>query len=156
MNKNVFGVLSVLVSALALASCNNYNAPATPTPGPPCPVPSGTFLVSPAANATAVPDGTSTIFFSESTALPANNQFQLVVSANTNTALYGAQGSSVPPVQVPATALPANSATPPYANPIYYDVTIPALPGATSFTVFWNDAFTNCSATTSLGTFSTQ
>jgi|SRR5579872_1968690 len=157
MRKHVFGTLIAAAAVVALAACNNYNQPTTiQTPGPACPVPSGTFMVFPAPNATAVPDATTSVYFSEPTPLPANNQFQLVVSSNTNSALYGAQGSSIPPVSVAASALPANSATPPYANPTYYVVTVPPLIGATSFTVFWNDSFTNCSATAPIGSFSTQ
>jgi hypothetical protein len=143
------------IAAVILAGCygNGYYGGYSPPPQPnPCRVPKNILLVYPEANATAVPDNTTTVYIALPTALSKPAGFDLAVNGPNGVFLTG--GFS----QVNYSSIPTPNSTPSYANPVYYASSLnTALQAASGYDVYWNNANSNCTQGPSnyLGSFAT-
>lgn len=146
-------------AAVILAGCYGngyYNNGYPPGYGPPnpCHVPKNVHLVYPAANATSVPDNVSTIYLSLPTALSKPAGFNLVLVPSSSSSIFTGGFS-----QVSYGSIPTPNSTPSYSNPIYYGSAInTVLAPASGYSVYWNNANSNCVQGPSnfLGSFDTQ
>ena len=127
-------------TALGVAACNNGSTAVGPTPGPTCgPAGIQTQLLFPNPAGTPAPNTIPQIVIAVSSPLP-NNEFNLYLTYNGGSAYTGNYLG-----QITAGQLPAGSATPSFANPIYEAVNlISNLNGASTYSVAINDTFSNC------------
>ncbi len=146
----------VALAAAALAGCNGYfyNSGYRPPPPPgQCIVPTGIALAYPEPSATAVPTSATAGYIAVPSAISSPAADNLIY-VTTNVQLYG--GSLK---QVSYGAIPTPNRTPSYSNPVYYESTFNAtLSGATKYSVYWNNATSNCvqGSGNFLGSFTTQ
>lgn len=139
------------VLAITLSACGALkNSVPTPSNPPACVLSSGvqTQLLYPIPGATGVPDAPQQIVFAISSPLPTWGAATLIGS----TGAYGLSFQTINAGQVPAP-----SATPSFANPIYVSSALTgSFPAATSIGVYLNNLASNCIPVTTGASFTTQ
>lgn len=147
----------VAAAAVILAGCygNGYYNGYQPPPQPnPCRVPNNIHLVYPEANATSVPDSTSTIYVAVPKALAKPAGFNVVLIASNNSSIFTGGFS-----QASYSSIPTPNSTPSYSSPVYYGSSIGSvLTPAMGYDVYWNNANSDCTQGPAnfLGSFDTQ
>jgi hypothetical protein len=143
-------------AAVILAGCygNGYYNNGYPGYTPPnaCLVPKNTHLVYPEANATSVPDDTTTVYIALPKALAKPAGFDLAINGPNGVFLTG--GFSA----VSYSSIPTPNSTPSYSSPVYYASKLnTSLQTASGYDVYWNNANSNCAQGPSnyLGSFAT-
>ena len=132
------GALALGMALFGLAACNGGGPASTPAPTKPCVSPVTVQVLYPQPGATAVPATLTTIYVATSAAFPSdsNNAWDTeLVGPPTYGVQFTAQFTATT-----ASALPAGSATPSMANPLYYSTTLSnALVTGSGFSIYINN-----------------
>ncbi len=132
------GALALGMALFGLAACNGGGTPSTPAPTKPCVSPVTVQVLYPQPGATAVPATLTTIYVATSAAFPSdsNNAWDTeLVGPPTYGVQFTAQFTATT-----ASALPAGSATPSMANPLYYSTALSnALVTGSGFSIYINN-----------------
>jgi hypothetical protein len=158
MKKSIGALFALFAAAGLLAACNGGSSSSTPPgTGTNCGGPPSSNqleVLYPIPGSYNAPPALGNIYVSTKGTLPPSNQFNFfLVQSN------GASTFTSTFFGIPASKVPAPSATPSYPNPVYYASSLPSsyyIGPSQSVSLLWNDGGTGCTPHVQVSTFTTQ